>query len=101
MIKSAPQVYIDQILKMFNKILILGHVPRNGVVDLLHQSIKREVNLIQKITGDLCYECLIESFMSDNESGTTSFPHKKVIIPLTEHKQVLCQKVALLITYLP
>ena len=77
MIKSAPQVYIDQILKMFNKILILGHVPRDGVVDLSHQSIKREVNLIQIITGDLCYECLIESFMSDNESGTTSFSHKK------------------------
>ena len=37
---------------------------RNGVVDLSHQSIKREVNLI-------------ESFMFDNEPETTSFSHKK------------------------
>ena len=67
MIQNAPQVYIDLILKMFNK--ILGHVPRNGVVDLSstldwvmyqrngvvdlsHQSMKREVNLIQIITGE-------------------------------------------------
>ena len=27
MIQNVPQVYIDLILKMFNKILILGHVP--------------------------------------------------------------------------
>ena len=83
-IQNAPHLYIDLILKMFNKILILGLV-RNGVVDLSHQSIKREVSLIQIITGDLCYECLIESFMFDNESETTSFSHKKIIL-LTEHK---------------
>ena len=52
MIQNAPPVYIDLILNMFNKILILGHVKRNGVVDLSHQSIKREVNLIQIITEE-------------------------------------------------
>ena len=53
MIQNSPQVYIDLILKMFNKILILGHVPKEWVVvDLSHQSIKREVNLIQMITGE-------------------------------------------------
>ena len=65
---------------MFNKILILGHVPKEWYCGLVKPIYEREVNLNQIIT-----ECLIESLMFDNELETTSFSHKKITL-LTEHK---------------
>ena len=35
MIQNAPQIYTDLILKMFNKILILGHVPKEWCFGLI------------------------------------------------------------------
>ena len=40
MIQNAPQIYIDLILKMFNKILIFGHVPKEwycGLITPIHK----------------------------------------------------------------
>ena len=45
MIQNAPQVYIDLILKMFNKILILGHVSKEWCCGLITPIYKKGVKL--------------------------------------------------------
>ena len=45
MIQNAPHVYIDLILKMFNKILILDHVPKEWCCGLITPIYKKESTL--------------------------------------------------------
>ena len=52
MIQYAPQVYIDLILKMLNKILILGHVPKEWCCGLITPIYKEGSKLDPVITGE-------------------------------------------------
>ena len=45
MIQNAPHLYIDLILKMFNKILILGHVPKEWCCGLITPIYKKGIKL--------------------------------------------------------
>ena len=78
MIQNAPQVYIDLILKMFNKILILGHVPKEWSCGLITPIYKKGSKLDPDNYWGICVmNALLRSFMFDNESETTSFSYKK------------------------
>ena len=78
MIQNAPQVYIDLILKMFNNILILGHVPKEWCGGLITPIYKKGSKLDpDNYRGTCVMNALLKVFMFDNESETTSFSHKK------------------------
>ena len=79
MIQNAPQVYIDLILKVFNKILILGHVPKEwccGLVTPIQKGSKldpdnyREICAMNALLKVLCLimNQRLQAFLTKNNT---------------------------------
>ena len=88
MIQNSPQVYVNLILKVFNKILILGHVPKGWCCGLITPIYKKRSELD-----------------SDNYRGICVMNASLKVLCLIMNQRLqtflLWQEVELLITYLP
>ena len=98
MIQNSPQVHIDLILKMFNKILILGHVLKEWCCGVITPIYKKGSKLDLNNYRGICVMnallkvlCLImnqrlQAFLTKNNTIDGAQIGFIKIILLTEHK---------------
>ena len=99
MIQNTPQVYIDLILKTFNKLLILGHVPKEWCCGLLTPIYKKGSKVDPDNYRGICVmKALLKVLCSIMNQRLENFLMKDNII--NKAKIGFTPKVELLITYL-